>query len=97
MQKHFQLRQIFEIIQKDVNIHLAIVFGSYAKSSETKSSDIDIFIENIDKKTKDYLESVNSRLSIKTGRFDKNTILGKEIIRDMIIIKGVDNFYERFS
>jgi hypothetical protein len=41
------------------------------------------------------LEETNSKLSIKIGLYNKKNLLIKEIENSHIIIKGVEEFYER--
>ena len=41
------------------------------------------------------LEIFDSKLSIKIGKYDKKSLLIKEIEKNHIIIKGVEEFYEK--
>ena len=41
------------------------------------------------------VKETNSKLSIKIGKFDTKSLLIKEIIKNHIIIRGVEEFYER--
>ncbi|MBU0959512.1 MAG: nucleotidyltransferase domain-containing protein, partial [Nanoarchaeota archaeon] len=93
--KHSFLRKIVEKIQKDKKIKLAILFGSYVKGLEKKDSDIDIYIETNNKKVKQDLELIDSKINVKIGKYDKENLLIKEIEKDHVIIKGVEEFYER--
>ena len=74
---------------------MIILFGSYAKDNPKKDSDIDIYLETNDSKIRDKLKEINSKLSIKIGKFDAKSLLIKEIIKNHIIIRGLENFYER--
>lgn len=94
IENHPQYRQLIEDITKNLQIRLAIIFGSYAKNKQTKSSDLDIFIENIPKDIIKELTIHNSNISIKSGSFDKESLLGKEIQKKHIMIKGVE-YYEQ--
>ena len=38
---------------------------------------------------------LDSKLSIKIGKYDKNNNLIKEIEKNHVIIKGVDEYYEK--
>ena len=89
------LRNIIDKIKKEEKIEIAILFGSYAKRISNKESDIDIYIETKNKKIKEKIENINTKLSIKTGEYNKNNILIKEIEKDHIIIKGVEKYYEK--
>jgi len=76
-------------------IKLAILFGSYSKGLAKQDSDTDIYIETDNKKIKKELESIDSRLSIKIGEFSADNLLIKEIIKNHVIIKGVEDYYEK--
>ncbi|EHQ34452.1 nucleotidyltransferase domain-containing protein [Methanoplanus limicola] len=89
------LRPIINKIQDNEDVELAILFGSYAKGTCNSESDIDIYIETEDRLIKKELERLNSKLSIKIGLWDENNLLIQEIIKDHIIIKGVEKYYER--
>jgi len=89
-----EIRKIVRELLKNKKIKLAILFGSYAKNLSHERSDIDIYIETNDLKIKKEVESINSRVSVKIGKFNKDNVLIKEIIDNHIIIKGVERYYE---
>jgi predicted nucleotidyltransferase len=89
-----EIRTITKTIQDDKDIRLAILFGSYSKNTEKKESDIDIYVETTIKDIKERVELLDSKVSVKTGEFDKENLLIKEIIKSHIIIKGVDRYHE---
>ncbi len=93
--KHPDLRPVIEKIQADGRIKLAVVFGSYAKSLAKPDSDVDIYIETVKDEIKRDIQLVDSRVSVKTGRYDRQNLLIKEIEKSHVIIKGVEEFYER--
>jgi len=95
LKKYPNLRKIIEKIQKNKKIKLAIVFGSYAKGLAKKTSDIDIYVETVNKEIKKELEIINSKASIKIGKYDSANLLIKEIEKNHVIIKGVEIFYEK--
>jgi len=95
--KYQELSVIAEDILKECRENLIIIFGSYAKFIAKESSDIDVYVETKDKKVKNQLESVHSRISVKIGSFDLNSSLIKEIIKDHVILKGVEEFYEKIK
>lgn len=95
IKKYPRLRRIIDKIRENKKIYLAVIFGSYAKGTATKESDIDIYIETGDKKLKDETELIDTKLSVKIGQYDKSNILIKEIEKDHIIIKGIEIFYEK--
>jgi len=89
------LSVIVEGILSKTEEELVVIFGSFAKFNAKSDSDIDIFVETENRAIKTELEKINSRISVKIGVFDKNNILIKEIIKDHVIIKGVEHFYEK--
>lgn len=88
-----RLRKIVEAIKKDSGIGLAMLFGSYAKKTPSKTSDIDIYAD-VSEDLQRKLELLDSKLSIHTGKFNKKSPLSKEIIKNHVIIKGVERYYE---
>ena len=93
--KHPELSIIFEDIQKNFSKGMIILFGSYAKGIPKTDSDVDIYLETVDNKLKNKLKDINSKLSIKIGKFDNTSLLIKEIIKNHVIIRGVEEFYEK--
>jgi predicted nucleotidyltransferase len=76
---------------------LIALFGSFAKFSAKKDSDVDIFAETQDKNLKREIESINSRLSAKIGSFDAGSLLIKEIIKNHVLIRGAEQYYEKLG
>jgi len=95
LKKYPQLRLIIDRIKNHPNIKLSILFGSYAKGIAKKDSDIDIYIETRDKNIKKEIEAINSKVNVKIGLYDQNNLLIKEIENNHIIIKGVEEYYEK--
>ena len=95
LKKYPELRSLIDSIQKNRTIKLAILFGSYAKGTATKNSDIDLFVETRNKKLKEKLELLNSRLRVQIGKYNRSNPVIREIERDHIIVKGVELFYEK--
>jgi len=92
--KYPDLRRCIDKIQKDKRIKLAILFGSFAKGLAKKQSDIDVFIESKGDIKRD-LALIDSRLSIKTGKYDKSNTMIKEIEKNHVVLKGIEVFYEK--
>ncbi len=90
-----RLRRIIEKIKCDGRISLAILFGSYAKGTAAKESDIDVYIETKDRKIKEQTGLIDTKLSIKIGKYDKESPLIREIEKNHVIIKGVEEYYEK--
>ena len=95
LKKHPELSIILEDIKKDFSKGMVILFGSYAKGIPKKDSDIDIYLETNDNNTKNKVKEINSKLGVKIGKFDAKYLLIKEIIKNHIIIRGLEDFYER--
>ena len=93
LKRHPELKQSISELKK-LPTDLIVMFGSYAKGSETKDSDIDIFIETKDKKIREKAK-LHSKFSIKIGDYEKENLLIKEIEKIHIILKGVESFYEK--
>ena len=89
------LRGIFKAVQGQRDVQLAILFGSYAKESANKGSDIDLYVETLDREIKKHLEQRHSSLSVKIGKFDPKGLLIREIIKDHIIIKGIEVYFDK--
>ncbi len=89
------LRGIVEKIQRNRRIRMAILFGSHAKGLAVKDSDIDIYIETKNRSLRKEMRLLDSKLSIKVGEYDRQSPLIKEIEKDHVIIKGVEEFYEK--
>lgn len=93
--RYTELRRVVTHIRNDPRVSLAVLFGSHAKGTAKKDSDIDVFVETRDKALRSDLERLDSRLSIKIGDYDRSNPLIKEMEGDHVIIKGVELFYER--
>ena len=94
LRKYSNFRRIVEKIQKDKRIKLAILFGSYAKGIAKNDSDIDIYIETTNKKIKEEIALIDSKISVKIGEYNKSNLLIREIERNHVILKGVEIYYE---
>ena len=95
LKKHPELSVILEDTKKIFPRGMIILFGSYAKETSKPDSDIDIYLETNDSKMKNKVKEINSELSVKIGKFDTNSLLIKEIIKNHVIIRGLEDFYER--
>ena len=89
-----ELSIIFEEILKKTDEKLIVLFGSYAKGLAKKDSDIDIYIETKSRSVKKNIEDLHSKINIKIGTFDIKSPLIKEIIKDHVILKGIEVFYD---
>ena len=89
------LRGIFQAVQEMQEVPLAFLYGSYAKGLPKKNSDIDIYIETLNPTVKKQLLQRHSFLSVKIGEFDPKSLLIREIIKDHVIIKGVEVYFDK--
>jgi predicted nucleotidyltransferase len=92
--KHPSLKQDLLALKK-LDAGTIAVFGSYAKGIQTSQSDIDIYIDTASAKVKNQAEKINDKFSVKIGSYNKDSLLIKEIERNHIIVKGVEEFYEK--
>jgi predicted nucleotidyltransferase len=95
LQKHPAFKQVIQGIKAHPKVGLALLFGSYAKGTAGRESDIDIYLETTSRALKKELEFLDSRLSIKIGRYLRESPLIREIEKDHVIIKGVELYYEK--
>ena len=91
------LRGVIRTVLDLQEVHLALIFGSYAKGTAYDRSDIDLFIDSEDLTLKKRLEGQHSSLSVKIGAFHREHPLVREIIKDHIILKGVEAYFEKTS
>ncbi len=97
IRKYPKLGIIIDDVLKKCRERLVILFGSYANFTAGNASDIDIFVETGSRKVKEDVEKVNSRISVKIGALDRDSLLVKEIIKNHVILRGEDVFYEKIK
>ncbi len=90
-----ELGVIVEDVLRKCKVGMVILFGSYARFEARKDSDIDIYIETADRKAKEEAESAHSKVSAKIGEFDPESNLIREIIKNHVILRGAEEFYEK--
>lgn len=95
LEKYPRLRRLIQRIQADPKIQLALLFGSYAKGTAQKNSDIDVYVETQDRNLRQDLKLLDSKLSVKIGPYDRESPLIKEIENNHVTLKGVECFYEK--
>ncbi|PIU72301.1 hypothetical protein COS79_03580 [Candidatus Woesearchaeota archaeon CG06_land_8_20_14_3_00_33_13] len=95
--KHPELEPIFNDIIKKSKCSLIVLFGSYAKGIPKKDSDIDIYIETTSQKIKEEVQKIYGLISVKIGKFNPDDLLVKEIIKNHVIIKGGEEYYEKIK
>jgi predicted nucleotidyltransferase len=97
LNKYPILLPLFQDVIKESNCEIIILFGSYAKGDINKNSDIDVFLETTDLNEKRKIEKINDLISVKIGKLNSNDLLIKEIIKNHVIIKGVEKYYEKIK
>lgn len=102
LKRHFLIKKIVEEIENKVHDPL-ILFGSFAKGTYTKDSDVDVFMIS-DKKINtssitEATDMVGRKISLKsTSRqqflegLRNNDPLIKEVVSNHIVLKGADEF-----
>lgn len=95
LEEYPQMNIILKDVVSKTNMKLIILFGSYAKFSAKEDSDIDIFIETRNKTLKEKMKMINNKINLKIGSFNVKNNLIKEIIKNHVIIKGLEEFYEK--
>ncbi len=95
LKKYPELGIIVDELLKRSKEDMVILFGSYAKFLAKPDSDIDIYVDTRSRKCKEELEALHSKVKVKIGDFNPDSQLIKEIIKNHIILKGVEGFYEK--
>ena len=70
-------------------------FFKWNGRTANNQSDIDLYIETKNEKLKEEIGAINSKLSVKIGKFKLSSFLIREIIKNHVIVKGVERFYEK--
>jgi len=110
LSKHPKLRIVGRYVEElDYPFLILLVFGSYVKNSNHTNSDIDICIISDNKnKTKELFEKLNI-LSLKLELHEFTTEefismieksrdnLGNEIVKNNVILYGIENYYHLIS
>jgi len=97
LKEYPRLSMIIDNILKKCSERMIILFGSYANFNAMKDSDIDIFIETKDRMVKREIELINSKISVNIGSFDQKSPLVKEIIKNHVILRGEEEFYDKIK
>lgn len=97
LNKYSKLKIILEEVLKISSCELIILFGSYSTFSAGNSSDIDIYLDSVSKEEKNKIEGLNSKINVKLGKFDKSSLLIKEIMKNHVLLKGVEKYYEKIN
>jgi predicted nucleotidyltransferase len=93
--EHPELEPVFHDVIKKSKCRLILLFGSYAKGTFNKNSDIDIYIETTSRKIKQDVEGIYHHIGVKIGIFNPDDLLVREIIKNHVIIRGGEEYYEK--
>jgi len=96
IEKNNRIKEIFYSLEKRT-LGVLIIFGSYANGTNTKDSDLDVFVVGNMEDKEDLEEMHRIRINvIKSSRekFNKEDVFIKEVIKNHIILKGVEEFIE---
>ncbi len=105
--KNKNIKQLYKEIMKKLKSSqfIFLIFGSYAKSKQVKSSDIDIMFISNEKNFEEKITTILSLLPLKTHTlaFTENEFIRmkdskkinvvKEAIENNIILYGIENYY----
>jgi len=93
---HQDQRELFPLLEKKAT-GILVIFGSYANFTNNSKSDLDVFSLGNISEVEDLEERFNIKINIvKSSRekFNKSDIFIKEVIRNHVILKGVEDFIE---
>ena len=94
--KYPKLKELFLTLEKRTKGTI-ILFGSYANFTSNEKSDIDIFVMGSIEEIEDLEERYGIKINIiksKKEKFDKEEVFIKEIIKNHILLKGMEEFIE---
>lgn len=95
--KYPWLGVVSEDILNKADGRIVAIFGSYASFSAGKDSDVDVFVETDKRRVKEAVEAVHSMISVKIGGLDTSSQLVREIVRNHVILQGVEEFYGKIG
>jgi predicted nucleotidyltransferase len=103
LEKNKELKLITDEILTDIKADSIAIFGSYAKNTQTKDSDIDILIlskNKIDttKLTREIHAKYGKEISpVIMAKIDPESSLVKEIIKNHVILAGFEKFMDLYE
>ncbi len=96
LENNSRLKDLFDKLEQRTQ-GLLIVFGSYANNKETESSDLDIFVIGKISDVNDLQSTYNIKINIiksEKSKFNRDEPFIKEIIKNHVILKGIEEFIE---
>jgi predicted nucleotidyltransferase len=94
--KYSKFRELFIALEKKAS-GILIIFGSYANFTSNEKSDLDILILGKIGEVKDLEEKYGLKINIvrsNKDKFNKEDVFIKEVIKNHIILKGVEEFID---
>ncbi len=94
--KYPKLKELFIALEKRAE-GILVIFGSYANFTSNEKSDLDVFVMGKIREIRDLEEKYTIKINVvKSNRekFNKDDVFIKEIIKNHIILKGVEEFIE---
>ena len=106
--KNKNIKQLYKEVKEKIKsgFFIFLIFGSYAKGNQTKSSDIDIIFISNEKNFEEKIYNILSLLPLKTHNLvfteeefiqmkdSKKLNVIKETIENNIILYGIENYYK---
>ena len=95
-EKYPKFKELFLELEKRTN-GVLIIFGSYANFTSTEKSDLDVFILGNMEESEDLEDKYNLKINIVRSiekKFNKFDIFIKEVLKNHLILKGVEKFIE---
>lgn len=96
IQKYSKLKDLFYALEKRAN-GILVIFGSYANFTSNKESDLDVFVIGSIKDTEDLENLYKIKINIVKSskeKINKEDVFVKEVIKNHIVLKGVEEFVE---
>lgn len=96
LEKYAKLNGLFLELEKQTK-GMLIIFGSYANLTSNANSDLDVFTFGTIKEFEDLEDKYNIKINIIRStreKFNKSDIFIKEVLKNHIILKGIEEFIE---
>ena len=96
IEKYKRIQDLFKKLEEKTE-GILVIFGSYANFSSNEKSDIDLFVMGKIKEIRDLEQLYNIKANIiisEKNKFNAKEHIIQEIIKNHIILKGVEEFIE---
>ncbi|MEK6914413.1 MAG: nucleotidyltransferase domain-containing protein [Nanoarchaeota archaeon] len=95
-EKYKKFKDLFNQLESKIG-GILVIFGSYANFSSNEKSDLDLLVIGKNENVKDLERLYNIKINvvkIEKNKFNKEDILIKEIVKNHVLLKGVEEFTE---